>query len=124
MIRTIVLSDDIVIEGVVNWNIDCSGNVVIKGKINGNIYGNNIEICKAEINGNIDAKSNLNLSDCSIVGNIIAENIVINGHIEGNIETRELCTICENAVISGDISAVALVVKKHSRINGKINMIN
>ena len=121
---SIVLSDDVIIEGTVNGDVDSSGNVVIRGKVNGNIKGDNIDINKADVSGDIEAQSNLNISNCKIIGNVTANTVEINGHIDGNIITKELCCISEEAVINGNISARLLVVKENSKINGQITMIN
>lgn len=119
---SIVLSDDIVIDGEVNGDIISSGNILLKGKVIGNIKSNNIEIVGATVVGNVEVSSNINMVGCNIEGNIAADNIDINGRITGNVSASSVCSIHENAVVNGDVASEAFVVKKNAVINGTISM--
>ncbi|MFI3314381.1 MAG: polymer-forming cytoskeletal protein [Rikenellaceae bacterium] len=119
---SITVSDDMVVEGTVNGDIISSCDVLIKGTVNGNIKAENVEIFNAEVVGNIDAKFNAILFDCTVDGNIKAENIDVNGQVSGNVSANNLCSISENAVVNGDVSSKAFVVKQNALINGTINM--
>lgn len=119
---SIISSDELVVEGIVNGDIESSANVTVRGTVNGNVIGSEIEICEATVNGNIQAKAKLWLYKCQVTGDISADSIEVNGNVNGSITATESCDILESAVIHGDVTSAILTVKKNALIKGKITM--
>ena len=56
---------------------------------------------------------------CKLTGNIITkESIRVDGHIIGNIQTENVCSITETAVLDGDINGAEIFVS--GKVKGNI----
>lgn len=78
---------------VVNGGISFTGGLHLDGEIHGDVIADSE--CK---------NSTLTVSDqAKIVGNVSAANIILNGSIEGDINSSSLVELAENAYVSGEI---------------------
>ncbi len=78
---------------VVNGGISFTGGLHLDGEIHGDVIADSE--CK---------NSTLTVSDqAKIVGNVSVANIILNGSIEGDINSSSLVELAENAYVSGEI---------------------
>lgn len=77
-----------------------------------------------EIHGNIlgqGKNSTLTISDqARVYGDMKVANVIINGHVEGNIHAAERVELAENAVIIGKIEYSMLEMSMGARVEGEM----
>ena len=94
-----------------------SAGLTIEGKIQGTghvrIAGN--------FNGDVQVEGNLTIeAGARLTGQVRAQNVVVGGELEGNIEGATRVELLETGVLSGDLKAQALVVAAGSRMRGRV----
>jgi cytoskeletal protein CcmA (bactofilin family) len=99
--REALFSAGLTIEG----KIQGTGHVRIAGHFNGDV----------QIDGNLTIEAGARLT-----GQVRAQNVVVGGELEGNIEGATRVEILETGVLSGDLKAQALVVVAGSRMRGRV----
>lgn len=99
--REALISAGLIIEG----KIQGSGHVRIAGHFNGDV----------QIEGNLTIESGARLT-----GQVRAQNVVVGGELEGNIEGATRVEILETGILSGDLKAGSLVVAAGSRMRGRV----
>ena len=85
-------------------NLECSGNLRLEG----------------EISGNISAQGDVEIAaDGRLVGDLLsANNVVVYGNAKIKIRARGQLRIHKNAVVEGDVMAVALDIENGARFIG------
>lgn len=124
---------------VINGNISISGRLDMYGVVNGDIHSDNRVNIAGNVTGNIDAQD-LFAKDSFIVGqiacekgaavrentvilgDIMAEDLVIDGAIQGNIDVRNGITIGKKAIVDSDIKAKTIQVNNGASINGTCSL--
>lgn len=75
------------------------------------------------IEGQVVAEGLLVIEDEAVVtGTINAEDVVVHGRIEGNIEGRHRIELCATADVQADVTTPSLVVHDGALFNGKTTM--
>lgn len=99
-----VLADDITFTGTIRF----SQPFMIKG-------------C---VNGTIDATSDLVIdTDAVVKAKIKARRVLVKGKVEGDISADEIVFITSRGMVTGDITAVQVVLEPGSRFSGKCVML-
>jgi len=124
---------------VINGNISISGRLDMYGVVNGDIHSDNRVNIAGNVTGNIDAQD-LFAKDSFIVGriacekgaavrensvilgDIMAEELVIDGAIQGNIDVRNGIVIGKKAIVDSDIKAKTIQVNNGASINGTCSL--
>jgi cytoskeletal protein CcmA (bactofilin family) len=99
--REALISAGLTIEG----KIQGTGHVRIAGHFNGDVH----------VDGNLTIEPGARLT-----GQVRAQNVVVGGELEGNIDGATRVEILETGVLSGDLKAQALVVAAGSRMRGRV----
>lgn len=77
------------------------------------------------LNGNCDCKAQLIIGvDGFIKGDVIAQNVLISGRIEGNIYAHGKIEILSTGVIAGNITSKSLVIDEGACFDGRCTMTN
>jgi cytoskeletal protein CcmA (bactofilin family) len=58
----------------------------------------------------------------TIKGNVLADEVVVGGTVEGGIRAGERLELQTTAVVNGDIETKSIVVLEGARINGSVRM--
>ena len=88
-------------------------------KISGLITGNSDFQISGEIDGDCDLEGTVTLAKNGIwTGTIKAGNVIIAGHVEGNIIAHGNVEITETAKISGTVSGEAIAVAEGAIVEG------
>jgi cytoskeletal protein CcmA (bactofilin family) len=94
-----------------------SAGLTIEGKIHG---AGHVRIA-GHFNGDVQVEGNLTIEPgARVTGQVNAQNVVIGGELEGNIDGATRVEILETGVLSGDVKAAALVVAAGSRMRGRV----
>ncbi|RKD31213.1 bactofilin family protein [Thermohalobacter berrensis] len=100
-----VLEKNALFQGTLN----ASGDIKINGIFKGDIYSaNNVYIS----------------STGKIIGNVEADNIIINGEVNGNIKAKTKIHLTENSILTGDIITKKFIIDRGAFFNGKCKRIN
>lgn len=112
---------DIEIAGIAEGNIETNGNVLLCGSITGDVHCSSLQMDTARVFGNIYAKEQAIISKESIlIGNINAQNCILDGKLKGQLDITEKVKITSNAVVVGDINAGAISIEDGAMLSGKI----
>lgn len=124
---------------VINGSISISGRLDMYGVVNGDIHSDNRVNIAGNVTGNIDAQD-LFTKDSFIVGriacekgaavrensvilgDIMAEELVIDGAIQGNIDVKNGIIIGKKAIVDSDIKAKTIQVNNGASINGTCSL--
>jgi len=109
--------------GTVYGNITSKADIKLLGKVRGDVCGLGVEVSSSSIQGNITADKKITVdSSSTIIGNISAEEIIVNGKIKGNLKAAESIQIKENTVFIGNASAKVISVAPGAVIRGKVEI--
>ncbi len=96
-----IIGADLTIEG----KIEGDGDIRIEGKFKGDVL----------VKGSVTIESGAHIS-----GEISANNVIISGHVEGNITASTQVTLLESCELIGDLKASSLTVAAGSRMRGMV----
>lgn len=88
-------------------DVESSGVIKVDGRIDGSVT---------------QARQVLLGRGANIKGNIVAEEVVIGGTVEGGIRASERLELQASALVNGDIETKSIVVLEGARINGAVRM--
>lgn len=109
--------------GAINGSIDSDDRVNICGNVTGNIKANDLYTKDSFIVGQIEcAQEAVVRENTVILGDINAENLVIDGAIQGKIDIKGGITVGDKAIIDSDIKARTIQVSNGAAINGHCSL--
>jgi cytoskeletal protein CcmA (bactofilin family) len=91
----------------ITGDLECAGVVKVDGRIDGSVTG---------------ARQVLLGRGGSVHGNVIADEVVIGGVVDGAILAAERLELQGTAVVNGDIETKSIIVLEGARINGVVRM--
>ena len=107
--------------GEVQGDIMTTKDLKLKGKIQGNATAGNVELCSIHMVGNVTATGTAVLdAESEVEGDVVAESIILNGKIRGNVQVSKRLSLEGSAVICGRVSAEKLSVDEGAVIQGEI----
>jgi cytoskeletal protein CcmA (bactofilin family) len=116
---------DIEVLGNMKGNIITKGNVTVCGKVVGDIKGVNVEMSASNVQGNITAAGTLSIdSDSVLVGDIVSENLSIDGKLKGNAQIRNMINCQSNALVLGNVTAAVASISEGAKLQGSIQIVN
>ena len=107
--------------GSLNGNINAQGNVMVTGMIKGNVSAMDMSITGtngAEITGDIVGNAIQINAGSVIVGSIKANDLVIEGAVQGDIDVGGRVVIKSSSIIKGNISSQRIVIEDGAVIDG------
>ena len=100
------------IETVIGDSVSLEGNFSSQGSISIN----------GAINGKVSTEKNIDVgSEAKVKGELVGNNIIVAGRVEGNIKAQRL-EIKENGEVSGDIDAKVLSIIEGAHFSGQCSM--
>jgi cytoskeletal protein CcmA (bactofilin family) len=115
---------NIEIRGKVMGDVATQGNIIVEGGIFGNVSGQNIGLYTCRVKGDIQAAVDvMGDSGTVVLGNINANNIVMDGKCKGVVTADNMLVIRGNSYLIGDITARSFVVDDGAVINGSIKTV-
>ena len=91
----------------ITGDLECAGVVKIDGRIDGSVTG---------------ARQVLLGRGGAVHGNVIADELVVGGVVDGGIVAAERLELQATAVVNGDIETKSIIVLEGARINGVVRM--
>jgi cytoskeletal protein CcmA (bactofilin family) len=108
------------IQGIVNGNIETSSDLLISGSVEGNVRGKNVVMQKATVKGNIEALHDVVLKKSVILGDVKANNVILDAKMKGDFLVQESTELTSNAILVGNIVTKDLTTQLGAKINGTI----
>jgi cytoskeletal protein CcmA (bactofilin family) len=119
----IEISGNLEMYGEVNGNISSDNQVNIIGDVTGNIKAEKIDTRDSYIVGNIDCVDNTTIHENTVIfGNLNANNLVIDGAIQGKIDVKGDIVVGDKAIVDSDIKAKTIQVSDGAAINGHCSL--
>ena len=88
------------VDGEIVGNVSCEKSLTVTGKIIGDILAERINTQGSHLEGNVSIKQDAIIeSNSVIVGNLSAEDIEINGTVEGDVKASNSLVILENGQV-------------------------
>ncbi len=117
IVGEITSGDNIEVYGDVRGSIKTDGDITASGNIIGDMAANSISLNGSIIQGNITAKGDVTIGQNTVVvGDIIAENIKMNGKMKGNLKINKISEFHENALLAGDVYSQTISMSKGARV--------
>lgn len=114
---------DVELLGSVKGKIASQGDIRATGKIIGDLTGNSFTLSGCTIQGNITARGNVVIGQNTvIVGDIVAENIKLNGKVKGNLTIAKMSEFLENALLVGDVQAQTISMSQGAKLHGNVKV--
>lgn len=105
--------------GTVNGDINSNDYVNICGDIKGNIKANDICTKDSFIEGSITCASSASVQENTVIlGDIEAQELNVDGAIQGKIDVKGMVTLGDKAIVDSDIKAKSIQVSNGAAING------
>lgn len=88
----------------------------------GNLHGNENYLVHGEVHGNSDVQGMLMLAPgCRWKGNIVADNVVIRGRVEGDVIARFKLELRASAHVTGNISGPLIALADGAVVQGRVS---
>ena len=102
-----------------------AASMIIPGTIiDGRISGSTPIRLDGEMKGTIDITSDLMIgSDGKMEGDVIADNIAVDGTLNGTASAKECIVIAPSGHVKAELTAPAVSIEKGAKFSGKIDMI-
>lgn len=98
---------------IIGADVHVKGNLKNKGSIQIN----------GTVEGEIKSEEDITVGEsASVVGPVVAKNILISGKVDGTIDASEKLEIDPTGVVQGDIKTKILIVREGANFNGTTSM--
>jgi cytoskeletal protein CcmA (bactofilin family) len=127
-IGTVVKGDlasqsDLDVQGIIIGNVKSEGLIRITGKVEGDIACENLELDNADIKGQLTVSKHLVMrGETMVVGNLLGEQMEINGKIKGNISVNATLHLLSQSSVMGDIHASTIQIDAGAKVFGHLNI--
>lgn len=109
--------------GVINGDINSDSLVNLCGNVTGNINVNELHTRDSFVVGRIACLQNAVVQDNTVIlGDVNAQNLTVDGAIQGKIDIRNQITVGNKAIIDSDIKAKSIQVNNGASINGSCSL--
>ncbi len=123
IVGKIISNGNVLVGGDVEGDIVAKGDVRVKGKVRGNISANRIELSECSVLGNIRAEASLAVDAASeVIGDIESGDTTIDGKIKGNVTSTGDVVCKKNSFILGNVSSDSISIEKGSVVCGEIQI--
>ena len=113
---------DINISGNVNGNVETTKDISVAGTIIGDVKCSDLTMTGASMQGNVKTKGLMSVNrDSIIIGDVNANELILNGKLKGNMRISGKVALQEDAVIFGDINASTIYIEEGAVVQGYID---
>lgn len=124
IVGNIKSESDVSLYGTIKGNIETTENLQLSGSVEGEVFANSIKISGCKMHGDVDAKVTVSVDSNSVIlGNINAQNLMINGTIRGNLSIQQGIVLRDSAIVLGNVTARSIAVSDGAKIKGEVKMI-
>lgn len=111
------------VEGEIDGNISAVGDIKVSGKISGDLEGDNLDLNGCDVLGSISATGVANIGkDVVLRGDVVAQSIVIDGTIHGNVLAVKDIEMSANSLIDGSLTTNELAMSQGAKLSGMVKV--
>ncbi len=111
------------VDGNIKGDVNAASDAEINGKVIGDVEANSATIKDSDIKGNLKLKEALNVDrNSTIIGDINANTVQINGQVKGNLSVTERAHFEANAVLVGDLISSTVIIDEGAMLRGDISI--
>lgn len=123
IVGKIISNSNLLIGGDVEGDIMAKGDVRVRGKVKGSISANRVELSECSVFGNIRAETSLMIDAGSeVIGDIESGDTSIDGKIKGNVLSTANVLCKKNSFILGNVASDSISIEKGSVVCGEIQI--
>lgn len=113
------------VDGEVKGNLHVHSRLELKGKIIGDIEAEDAIITTSLIRGDIKASNVITIDGgTTVVGDVSAKNVQVNGKIKGNLTVEERAHFEERATLVGNLISGTVIIDEGAMLKGDIAITN
>lgn len=113
------------IGGSIKGNVHVAATLELNGKVIGDIEAEDIKITTSVIKGNVTARNLINMDkDTTVVGDVAARNVEIDGKIKGNLSVSERAHIETDSILVGNLISGTVNIEEGAMLKGDISITN
>jgi cytoskeletal protein CcmA (bactofilin family) len=113
------------VNGSVKGNLKIASTMELSGKIIGDIECVDATVSGSMVRGNVAVTNVLTIdSDTTIVGDVSAKNVDINGKIKGNLMVEERSHFQADAILVGNLISGTVIIDEGAMLKGDISITN
>lgn len=106
---------------VVKGTIQSQSGMIVEGSVQGDIKAENIILTGAKVKGDLHISSKAEVCrNTEIIGNILAENIVVSGRVKGDIQAGDTTELKSGSYIEGNINTGDIISDPGAGIRGAV----
>ncbi len=109
--------------GNIKGNLKVASMMELNGKVIGDIEASDAVIVGSIVRGNVTVENVLTMdADTTIIGDVSAKNVDINGKIKGNLTVEERGHFQNNAVLVGNLMSGTVIIDEGAMLKGDISI--
>lgn len=109
--------------GNIKGNVKVASMMELNGKVIGDIEASDVIIVGSIIRGNVTVQNVLTMDgDTTIIGDVTAKNVDINGKIKGNLTVDERGHFQSSAVLVGNLMSGTVIIDEGAMLKGDISI--
>ena len=109
--------------GNIKGNVKVASMMELNGKVIGDIEASDAVIIGSIIRGNVTVSNVLTMDgDTTIIGDVSAKNVDVNGKIKGNLTVEERGHFQNNAVLVGNLMSGTVIIDEGVTLKGDISI--
>lgn len=116
----VVMTGDLVVEGIINGNVFNNGIITIKGTINGSVNAMAVIVEKGTVNGDVTSDNYVKNNGGIIKGDVKCNDIELHGKCLGNVNVRNIANIYVNGIIYKDLTSSVVNIENNNSIKGLV----
>lgn len=111
--------------GEIKGNIFVAATLELSGKIIGDIEAEDITVSNSAIRGNVTARNSITMDkETVIVGDVVANNVEIDGKIKGNLTVADRAHIEADSILVGNLVSGTVNIEEGAMLKGDISITN
>lgn len=111
------------VHGKLKGNLEATGSVRITGKVLGDVKGDCVVLAGCAVQGNITATATVRIDQSTVVvGDIVADSLVTDGKVKGNVQVEHTAAFQKNAVLAGNVAAGLVSMCEGAKVQGSVRI--
>ena len=119
----IITRSDLKLFGTVTGDVTCEGYIYMTGSIEGEVTADSLKMQSGRIQGNVHSSQDIIIErEAEIKGDVGCRRLIMNGQVEGSIQTTESIELQEAAVLIGNAASGNISVHNGAKVKGLIEI--
>lgn len=113
----------LIVKGVIEGDVECSGKLTITGHVAGNSKASEIYVNTPRLEGSLNSNGSVKIDVSTVViGSITSASVVVAGAVKGDIDVNGPVIIDSTAVVKGSVFAKSIQINSGAVIDGNCSL--